>query len=424
MAAEIRVNGKTFNLFKQIDGQTSIDTFAREIRIVASQPENNRSPLLINDFIEVFRDGIRDFTGHIEDIDDGESRSSHDISYRARSLVADLIDSSVPDNVKNLEGVKKYSELVQLCIDGLGLTGTIKVIDQVGAIFPDSKKIKAAASGDSCGGFLQENARIVQVFLNDDGDGNVVIRRPTGQLKTIVQNVPGAENNNIKKSNIKIDYRQRFNRYTIYSNSSLASDSATVNDLNNAGTAIDNEIRKTRIYEKLADKPMTPDQCKRAAEEEANIRRGRSFSYTAEIAGFSANGELWEPGPEVKVKDIGKGVQGIFLLNSVTWSFGGGGEIINLQITLPDKTTVQPNPTPVTQRIVQPSITYGVKSGDTLSEIAQNFGVSLESLVASNPQIENPNLIFPDQQLSIPNTIISPVSGVRIAGTRRGSGTV
>jgi LysM repeat protein len=45
---------------------------------------------------------------------------------------------------------------------------------------------------------------------------------------------------------------------------------------------------------------------------------------------------------------------------------------------------------------------YRVRSGDTLSEIAQAKGVSLQALIQANPQISNPNLIHPDQVITIP----------------------
>jgi LysM repeat protein len=38
---------------------------------------------------------------------------------------------------------------------------------------------------------------------------------------------------------------------------------------------------------------------------------------------------------------------------------------------------------------------YTVVSGDTMFLIAQRFGVSLDSLIAANPHITNPNMIFP-----------------------------
>jgi LysM repeat protein len=45
---------------------------------------------------------------------------------------------------------------------------------------------------------------------------------------------------------------------------------------------------------------------------------------------------------------------------------------------------------------------YVVQPGDTLSAIAEQFGVSLADLEAANPQITNPNLIFPRQVIRIP----------------------
>ena len=45
---------------------------------------------------------------------------------------------------------------------------------------------------------------------------------------------------------------------------------------------------------------------------------------------------------------------------------------------------------------------YTVKRGDTLSAIAQQQGVSLSSLIAANPQISNPNVIHPGQQIHLP----------------------
>ena len=46
---------------------------------------------------------------------------------------------------------------------------------------------------------------------------------------------------------------------------------------------------------------------------------------------------------------------------------------------------------------------YFVKPGDTLSHIAKDHGVSLDSLIAANPQIKNPDLIYPGDEIRIPS---------------------
>jgi LysM repeat protein len=45
---------------------------------------------------------------------------------------------------------------------------------------------------------------------------------------------------------------------------------------------------------------------------------------------------------------------------------------------------------------------YIVRSGDTLSSIARACGVTLEQLLAANPTITNPNLIYAEQRINIP----------------------
>jgi spore coat assembly protein SafA len=50
------------------------------------------------------------------------------------------------------------------------------------------------------------------------------------------------------------------------------------------------------------------------------------------------------------------------------------------------------------------TFSYTVQPGDTMFSIAQRFGVSLDALIAANPQIPNPNLIFPGQIVCVPRT--------------------
>ena len=54
---------------------------------------------------------------------------------------------------------------------------------------------------------------------------------------------------------------------------------------------------------------------------------------------------------------------------------------------------------------------YTVQPGDTLSGIASRHGVSLTDLLAVNPQITNPNLIQPGQQINLPAGAGGPSTG-------------
>eukprot|EP01156_Anaeramoeba_ignava_P011257 Anaeramoba_ignava/a482504_22.p5 GENE.a482504_22~~a482504_22.p5 ORF type:complete len:143 (+),score=5.17 a482504_22:255-683(+) len=48
---------------------------------------------------------------------------------------------------------------------------------------------------------------------------------------------------------------------------------------------------------------------------------------------------------------------------------------------------------------------YIVRPGDTLSHIANFCGLSLDELLKINPQIDNPGLIFPGQEINIKETV-------------------
>ena len=65
-----------------------------------------------------------------------------------------------------------------------------------------------------------------------------------------------------------------------------------------------------------------------------------------------------------------------------------------------------PIPTPETpstpeQPTETGTIVYTVKSGDTLSSIARNYGTTVYRIVSLNPSITNPNLIYPGEQFII-----------------------
>jgi len=57
--------------------------------------------------------------------------------------------------------------------------------------------------------------------------------------------------------------------------------------------------------------------------------------------------------------------------------------------------------------------TYTVQSGDTLSGIAARSGVSLSAIEAANPQIHNPNLIYVNQKVHVPDgrSGVTPIPG-------------
>lgn len=46
---------------------------------------------------------------------------------------------------------------------------------------------------------------------------------------------------------------------------------------------------------------------------------------------------------------------------------------------------------------------YNIRAGDSLSAIAARIGTTVDAIIGLNPQIENPNLIFPGQSILVPD---------------------
>jgi uncharacterized YkwD family protein/spore coat assembly protein SafA len=49
------------------------------------------------------------------------------------------------------------------------------------------------------------------------------------------------------------------------------------------------------------------------------------------------------------------------------------------------------------------SITYIVKSGDSMWKIAVRYQIGVSEIISANRQITNPNMIYPGQKLTVPN---------------------
>lgn len=62
----------------------------------------------------------------------------------------------------------------------------------------------------------------------------------------------------------------------------------------------------------------------------------------------------------------------------------------------------KPTPTPTPQPTPEPKKEYyTVQSGDTLWGISQKYGISLNQIISLNPQITNPDLIYPGQKVRV-----------------------
>lgn len=80
-------------------------------------------------------------------------------------------------------------------------------------------------------------------------------------------------------------------------------------------------------------------------------------------------------------------------------------ELLALNPQITDPSRIQPGQViniPARVAPPPPGRTYVVQPGDTMYSIARRFGVSLEELIAANPQIPDPSRLTPGQRINIP----------------------
>lgn len=64
--------------------------------------------------------------------------------------------------------------------------------------------------------------------------------------------------------------------------------------------------------------------------------------------------------------------------------------------------TAAPTAQPTEQTPAQQPTPYKIAAGDNLTKIAQKYGVGIQDILAANPQIKDPNMIYAGQTLNIP----------------------
>ncbi len=156
-------------------------------------------------------------------------------------------------------------------------------------------------------------------------------------------------------------------------------------------------------------------------------------TLTAPLPGAAITGDTMalegtgQPGAEVEILDNGKVVGKAVVQADGTWKFdykvepgahsltvqnagdtASASEAVNVEVAA--AAPPAPAPKPATGVCSAGNIPLGVDQGPTyivarceyMALIAQRTGVKLADLIAANPQVTDPNLIYPDQVLNLP----------------------
>jgi len=334
----LEVNGVDLQGFTDIDVSRRLDTISGDFSFRAVSTLDRRFPIKTGDRVRVLVENTPVITGYAEYININYSSSDHIVLIRGRDVTADLIDSTLGDEITFTGGVT-LEQVVRATRDSINLedVGVVSNVD----LDPFGESIIVSSEvGQKAFDFLEKYARIQNVLLTTDGDGNVVITRSSNarintQLLNIASGSSSQHPNNITNGGVTNDMTNRYNTYIVRSGEALTSfalfddfdnidqyfDEFTDQAVQNSGAAQDIEIRSSRIFDFQAEHPSDSDQCVNRAKWEANYRRAKSFDYYCTTPGFTAvlDGFIWRPNLLVKVIDDFADVNADLLVEQVRY---------------------------------------------------------------------------------------------------------
>ena len=359
----IRINNSIYSNFKSINVALSMETLSGAFDAVATIDQFSNFPIKIGDNVEILVNDQKVLTGFIEELEPRYSADSHEISLSGRSKTADVIDSSLVDNLE-IKGDITLKAVIEKILTINSITG-INVIEATN-IDPFVKgETISAESGEGLFDIIDKYCQKRQVLATTNGDGDIVLTRSSAdnlnaQLifrtkKSLTQNITNQlitnqtnflnklsinkRENNILSANAFYSTKNRYYKYIVRTQDNMNG----INDLgisinglssvSKKGEAIDDLIRTTRSIVISADDANTTETAKNKAIWEANIRKARTFEYTCNVQGFMANNnDLWLPNKLVKVEDNFMSINDFYIIKSVAFNYSLDGSITQIKL--------------------------------------------------------------------------------------------
>lgn len=326
---KLEVSGIEYENFTSASAEIRLDALSNTFSFSAVSSQGKPLPFVGGEPCRVIVDEQAVVTGFIEIVGGSGDAQSHTINIQGRDKTGDLLDSSVTE-MNDIGETFTMKSIIEKVIVNIGLTG-VSVIDEAN---PDSfnaaEDMEAIESGDNAFEFLEALARKRQVLLTSDGNGDIVISQsPGGDSGGALQNIIGANDNNVISYSFSKDLTGRYNIYKMDSQLSLVpvnNAGATSNSsiVAQSGIERDADIRLGRQFVLVSEGGFSNDQDGKRATWEANIRRARGRVYSCTVQGYRPDPDsafLWKVNELVHVEDNFAKISATMLINTVAFGY-------------------------------------------------------------------------------------------------------
>jgi len=270
--------------------------------------------------------GDRLIRGRVDDLSIGYDARSHGVAVTGRSLTADLIDCSQVTGKASYKGANA-GQIAQWVADGYGVGVTVDDGVDVGAPLADF----GLEPTETCIDAIQRACALRGLLVTDDADGDLVLTRAGGAGEAETDLRTGSSP--LLSASINCSQAGLFTEYRILSQTpSKASGEGQVPQA--FGVASDDTLTRRRVLVLDAEGSETAETATTRAKWEAATRAGRATQIAVTVKGWrqADGGPLWRRNQTVVVSDDYMGVDGVFLIVAVTYSYGPGGAVAELSI--------------------------------------------------------------------------------------------
>ncbi len=336
MTITIEVDGTEYEKFTSVEVENTLDSISGRFFFSSRTKTAQISPFQVGQASVIRVENESVINGFIERISIGYDKESHIINVEGRDRTCDIIDSTI-DNIE-FKSASLKTRIEQVLIaaeistgDGNGnIIRGIRVINSVNDLtdFKENETI-SVDPGETIFEFLERMAKMKQVFLITDGNGNVVISRSEGNsVNELLVNDPANQNSNILGGSVTYDSRERFNQITVKGQdnpqalNSLGSLTKNSNIVSKSTFTTDVDVRVSRKFTVIADSSYSDTQLGERATWEVNIRRIRGSDYSCRAQGFrrSKNSGIWRPNQLVQVIDRFAEIDAKLIINRVVYT--------------------------------------------------------------------------------------------------------
>jgi prophage tail gpP-like protein len=309
---------------------------------------------------EIKLEGELVLTGYVDSYEPAADGTSHGISCKGRSKTMDFVDCSVTQTEGQFVGLTP-GELTKLLAQPFGIE---VVIEKDGDVIADAQ----VQQGEKCFALVERLVRLQELLVTDDAQGRLVLTRAGANKSssTLVQGI------NLLTLKAKHDDKERFSDYIVKAQrpaNRSYDDFGETGDALRAipaglghgarfameraagekratapkaltqiiGTVKDPGVDRYRPLVIIAEGQADDAEAAKRADWEMRRRVAKAKTATVSVVGWrQEDGRLWQQNEMIWIRARYLGLDQEMLIGAVSFGYGAGGEITELELTLPD----------------------------------------------------------------------------------------